>query len=330
MNTDLLGGAASVWRITCDARVRGSTITEIPNQLHGCRFILVQPKGKRAIERDWQGEANYAHDDPRLLRHVRDGGNYGVMPFDGVCILDVDNSRRLGAEPIEPFLDSFIVRTGRDGGGMHIYFRCYDLPPEKFILQDADGNDLGDIRGNGHPSYVVGPGSTHPSGNRYEVINADGVADIPLAVVQAVIDTFPTHREMGAIDWQRVKKASAGGTITDRLRLSVIDFLMPDNPRHRNGEIEGAHPVHGSETGTNLTVKHDVWYCRRHGTGGGPLEALAVAEGIIRCEDAASGCLDGHWHEVFDALKARGYAKQLWLMGAARKRQQREARRCRS
>jgi len=46
----------------------------IPEQLRGCRFILVKPKDKPAIERGWQETANYAYDDPRLLQHIAAGG----------------------------------------------------------------------------------------------------------------------------------------------------------------------------------------------------------------------------------------------------------------
>ncbi|MCK9327548.1 MAG: YfjI family protein, partial [Bacteroidales bacterium] len=91
-----------------------------------------------------------------------------------------------------------------------------------------------------------------------------------------------------------------------QLNLTVSMFLMPDKPRRRsNGEDEGIHPVHGSETGSNLVISADnqKWYCRRHGTGGGPLEALAVAEGIIACEDVVPGCLDVHWRAIFKALR---------------------------
>jgi len=64
----------------------------------------------------------------------------------------------------------------KDGYGSHFYLRCQDAPAEKFILRDPETRaDLGDLRGSGHKSFCVGPGCTHPSGGRYEVVN-----DVPL------------------------------------------------------------------------------------------------------------------------------------------------------
>ena len=49
------------------------------------------------------------------------------------------------------------------------------------------------------------------------------------------------------------------------------------------------HPVHGSTTGSNLSLnlKDDTWYCHRCSSGGGVLELIAVVEGIIDCRDAS-------------------------------------------
>src|SRR5690606_5942838 len=93
----------------------------IPAQPRECRFTLIKPKDKSAIEKGRQTTANYAYDDPRLLQHIANGGNYGVMPDGGVCILAADKSDRL-MEPgvLDRLLDTFVVKTGRkDGFGSH-------------------------------------------------------------------------------------------------------------------------------------------------------------------------------------------------------------------
>ncbi|WP_299955122.1 hypothetical protein, partial [Methanoculleus sp.] len=51
-------------------------LSPIPEQLRGCRFILVKARDKPAIEKGWQTTANYTYDDPRLLQHIERGGNY--------------------------------------------------------------------------------------------------------------------------------------------------------------------------------------------------------------------------------------------------------------
>jgi len=287
---------------------------QIPNQLRGCRFILVKHKDKQAIEKGWQTTANYAYDDPRLLLHIEHGGNYGVMPAGGVCILDADQSVRLGELGVlDRLFETFVVKTGRKGGqGAHFYILCPDAPPEKFILRDPETReDLGDLRGSGHKSFCVGPGSIHPSGGRYEIANDAPLLEIPWTDLKAMVvdPCTPPQRE---ITVPRAQPRSI--TLSDTLNLRVTDFLMPVNSHVRDtGEIEGEHPVHGSETGTNLTISanNKEWWCRRHSTGGGPLEALAVAEKIIDCADAGPTCLQGHWGKVFEVLRARGYGEQI-------------------
>ena len=159
-------------------------VSPIPEQLRECRFILVKARDKPAIEKGWQTTANYAYDDPRLLQHIANGGNYGVMPDGGVCILDADQTGRLmELGVLDRLLETFVVRTGRkDGYGSHFYIRCPDAPAEKFILRDPETRaDLGDLRGSGHKSFCVGPGCTHPSGGRYEIVNDAPLLEIPWA-----------------------------------------------------------------------------------------------------------------------------------------------------
>lgn len=291
-------------------------VSPIPEQLRECRFIMVKARDKPAIEKGWQTTANYAYDDPRLLQHIANGGNYGVMPDGGVCILDADQTDRLmELGVLDRLLETFVVRTGRkDGYGSHFYIRCPDAPAEKFILRDPETRaDLGDLRGSGHKSFCVGPGCTHPSGGRYEVVNDAPLLEIPWSELKVLVVDPCTPPER-TITVPKTPRTPRSITISDALDLRVTDFLMPLNPSVReSGEIEGEHPVHGSETGTNLTISADnqEWWCRRHLTGGGPVEALAVAERIIDCADARPGCLQGHWPAVVDALEARGYGEQL-------------------
>lgn len=297
--------------------------SQIPRQIQDCRMIVVKAGEKRATEKGWQTTANYRHDDPHLIAHLAGGGNYGVMPSAGIVIFDADNLQRLAdLGVIEPLLSTYTVRTGRDNGGAHFYLHCPDLPAEKYILHDPeDGADLGDIRGSGHPSYVVGPGSLHPSGRRYAPVDPDAeILNVPADLLLGIIDRLQYRKKEAnpastpaPVSPPTPKTSNhTHASLTERLNLRVSDFLMPDCATPRGEEIEGVHPVHGSETGSNLTLSPDnTWWCRRHSTGGGALEALAVAERIIDCSEVRHGCLEGHWPELFRALEARGYGKRL-------------------
>lgn len=294
-------------------------LSPIPEQLRDCRFILVKPRDKPAIEKGWQTTANYAYDDPRLLNHIANGGNYGVMPAGGVCILDADRTDRLAELGVlDGLMDTFVVKTGRkDGFGSHFYILCPDAPAEKHILRDPETRaDLGDLRGSGHASFCVGPGCTHPSGGRYEIVNDAPLLEVSWSNLQRLVigPCTPPADEVQVPRPPAPPRGSREQSISEVLDLRVTDFLMPLNPQVRDtGEIEGVHPIHGSETGTNLTISADnqTWWCRRHETGGGPLEAVAVAEHMIDCADVRPGCLQYKIPEILDRLKARGFEQKL-------------------
>ena len=297
---------------------QGATPSPIPHQLQGCRFILLQ-KDKKEPQGKWK-EQRYEYNDPVLTKHIKANHNYGVRPTGGVCVIDCDNVLALYDDPFftDVLMQTFFVKSGRDKDketgeprtGCHFYIRCPEFSQKKQVLTTTDGIEVGDIRGTDHASYVVGPGSIHPdTGNKYEVKNDVEIIDVALPDLETFIARYHTKPKAMVVP----HFTSAGNSISDKLDLQVSAFLMPDEPRPREHQIEGIHPVHGSSTGSNLIIDPiaNKWYCRRHGTGGGPLEALAVAVGIIQCQDVRSGCLHGHWAEIYDALKKRGYSKQL-------------------
>ena len=141
------------------------------------RSGLKKPEGKR-----WNTDANYPCNHAVMAGYLAEGHNYGVLTgIGGLVVLDVDDITRLQALGIIDNLpETFTVRTGR--GGHHYYLLCDGLL-DKIILEDPELKDsdgdplhLGEVQALGQ--QVVGPGSTHPNGNRYEVIN-----DAPIATI---------------------------------------------------------------------------------------------------------------------------------------------------
>jgi hypothetical protein len=238
------------------------------------------------------------------------------MPAGGVCILDADNAMELvRLRALDIFSDTFFVRTGGEGFRGHFYFRCTFPDSKKIILYHPEtGKELGDIRPSGCKAYCLGPGSIHPSGKLYTIGNDrpvrefsyDEICEKLFSKVRTSADKKENHPYAGLPDKNE-------NNLVDELGLTVTEFLMPLNHTIRDSQVEGEHPVHGSETGTNLVVDpaKNIWYCRRHNSGGGPLEALAVSEGIIDCSKAGKGSLKGHWPEIFSALEKRGYGEKL-------------------
>lgn len=137
------------------------------------RFIKVK-KGQKKPLGKWSTSANYAHDDPEFIRHLSRGNNYGYMVKGSLCVLDADSPEHL-TDLITLLGDTLVVKSGRDGEGYHILFECDDIGQDKIYLKywdtDKNSHDIGDIRPGDSPFYVVGPGSIHPSGKPYEIVN---------------------------------------------------------------------------------------------------------------------------------------------------------------
>jgi len=275
----------------------------IPPQLQEFEIILMRKSDPKRPLHKWK-EKRFKANDKIVLNHLRRGGGYAIF-CDGIAVIDADHPLLL--EAVEDLPETFTVRTG--GGGYHFYYKS-DLD-KKIILWYGDDEDkepehLGEIQSGGR-AYVIGPGSPHPSGNRYEIIK-----DLPLAWLSAedIEEWIKKHgfrTKKKAYTKKEIEKAFKDSLFHD---IPVTDFLYPDNAKSVSDGVQGAHPIHGSTTGWNLHVntRDNVWYCHRCQAGGGPLEAFAVAEGIIDCSEAGPGCLQGDlFKEVLRRLEERGY-----------------------
>jgi len=166
------------------------TTTDIPQPLAlvGARFILIGNKSKVAIEPKWDSENNYDASSPRLLEHLKSGGNYGVLSHNGICVIDIDNPEEF--KKLDPNIPkTFAVRRGTSGNG-HIYFTCPDCPQD---MRKKFETPFGDIRTGGN-FYVVAPGSTHPSGDTYEIVWDMPIITLPWLEVERLIQSKPREK----------------------------------------------------------------------------------------------------------------------------------------
>jgi hypothetical protein len=145
------------------------------------------------------------------------------------------------------------------------------------------------------------------------------------AAAEATLDKMPiTENVIGTPPPLTVKRKErerdqarhdvSRASISDQLGLRCEDILMPVNPTiNTSSVIQGAHPVHGSVTGNNFKIDRlrNRWYCHRagHESGGGPLELICVADGILDCGDCHKDVISkrGLWHDVFLGLEKRGH-----------------------
>jgi hypothetical protein len=277
-----------------------------------CRLIKLKGHTKAAIETGWNLDANYSTEDEEIISHIASGSNYGIVPQNGLVVIDCDTEKLYDNLPMK-WKESLTVLTGRSNEpGHHVFLHCTDAPPEKFVINDPEtASPLGDIRGS-NKFYTVGAGSIHPdTGKKYEYLNKDApIIDVAWAEIKsALIDAFPIHFKKTIPKTTR----SLSGSLSDKLGLRIENFAMPTKPTHRaNGDIQGGHPIHGSTTGMNFSINthKNVWHCYRDDVGGDPVSWIAYAHCGV--DERNCNCLStDEFKDVKDWLYDNGYQKEI-------------------
>jgi len=212
---------------------------------------MKMPRGK-----SWQ-EPGLTWDDAQLQRWIKAGGNYGTIAgstwqVDGhgarLVLLDLDNPPALVQAGLGFDADlpntTLKVKTGRaDPPGQHVY-----------LLSDIDSTKAHyEIPGICHfkfyASQCIGPGSLHPSGRRYELVDhstptwVDG--EVLTSVILDIIRAFQPDKVNDAKSWLNV--APSHGTSPDpqkkkaeqaaRLEEIKKDQLKKKQQREAQSEI---------------------------------------------------------------------------------------------
>lgn len=172
---------------------------------------------------------------------------YGVLMHD-LLVVDID-ARNGGVDSYQRLLDripdlsgaGLIVGTGSGGGSKHLYFRS----PGCALVQQLKDYPGIDFKSSG---YVVGPGSLHASGARYETLvgSPDDIDDAPAALVSLL--QKPEHH-----------RNTYNGQVLDLSHEDISDMLS-----HVSGAddyerwIEVGMCIHHATDGTGFDV-WDAW-----------------------------------------------------------------------
>jgi Bifunctional DNA primase/polymerase, N-terminal len=169
---------------------------------YGRRCLVLHPRSKRPVSAGWQHGESPATRALNLQRHP--DCNLGVLCGDGLAIVDID-PRHGGDETWRALLgehpapSTFVVLSGGDDQGRHLYFRTPDRTLPTFSL----GPGL-EIRARG--SQCVAPPSRHPTGGRLYVANPGGppfgrFAPLPVWIERrAARPAEPGQQRTAAID----------------------------------------------------------------------------------------------------------------------------------
>ena len=173
----------------------------------GFSILTCEPKDKKPWNLYSPHAVNSSTRDPEVaLKPWKDGteANYGIgCGPSGITVIDVDT----GIASIEELLVwmnkhnlpmTFTVISGRDGFGAHLYYtKAVKTTP--FTLDGVKG----ELRG--HGAYVVGPGSVHPSGHKYQIYK-----DIPLTSLPDGMLALATEAAKNPLDINKTKAENNG------------------------------------------------------------------------------------------------------------------------
>ena len=165
-----------------DPQVIASLLESAKDALaRGFSILAVEPHSKDPFIQYSPHAVNSCSRIPEIaLKPWMDGheANYGVGGGpSNITIIDVDkgipNYAALRAwMEAQGLPETLIVQSGRTGFGCHLYYSGA-VPTTPY---DMDGV-VGELRGNG--AYVVGPGSIHPDGNKYNIVCDVNIVPLP-------------------------------------------------------------------------------------------------------------------------------------------------------
>jgi len=282
------------------------------------RAILIKPKEKTPFEPEWQKKNNYPVTSKIVLNHFLNGGNWGTMHPSGMsCEIDGDTPEiRKAALSLG---DTTEWNTGTPG------HYC-----ELFIIKDEPVGNIPLVNGayiRGKGGQNVAPGSIHPNGNIYGGTYLHLVPPVEVTK-EKLLEVFKPYiigkEKLSKKPENTNSKPINPDSLTMKGLVDVTGF------KQSGSKYQGAHPVHGSSTGTNFVVDFELneWHCFRHGTGGGPLQWIAVATGVINCSESVPGKIKGDlfWKVIAAAHNKYGlsYEKLSAALGGDQNGKQKE------
>jgi P4 family phage/plasmid primase-like protien len=226
-------------------------------------------------------------------------------------------------------------KTNEKGNTRFVYNHLGELQIGKFQVVCAGStyrktrDDLNDHEKNvvlKHPEWQYYKDCFEGPELKYETVN-----DLPIAEI-SFEDIKKVFEDKGIRFRQVLGKGKTGEynydpdkqRLVDQIGLKVENLVVDTSSfRFSGDEIQGPHPVHGSENGFNFAINpaKNTWCCYRCNSGGDAITLVAVLDGIIDCSEAVgwedtNGKKRSLWAsdkgrklfpQVLDAIRARGY-----------------------
>lgn len=197
---------------------------------------------------NWQHTPHWSEEQletMEMMKQFRTG--YGIA-LRGVLVIDVD-ARNGGVASFAKLLEvipeisgsGLIVNTGSGGGSKHYYFKVPEGVALVVKLADYPGLDF-----KSGAAFVVGPGSQHASGTKYEIAygSPDDIEDAPEALLEML--RVPEHH-----------RADLGGQTVDVNEAELAEMLshVPNNDLDYEEWIKIGMALHHATGGSAF----DLW-----------------------------------------------------------------------
>lgn len=238
------------------------------------RFVKVLKQSKKPFEKDW---VNKPYNLAEIKGWIDEGNNYGVICGYGSLIVIDSDTVELRDAVDKKLPETFRVQTG--SGGVHDYYICPDI--EKKLVLKKEDKHYGEVQSFG--SQVIGPGSIHPNGEEYKVIQDIEIQTIDLPTLMDCIKDFTKEFDE--------KEDRAIREVDEDINSIPIMNVIEGNFKKAGGEYFGSNPWHGSSSGMNFRINtgKNVAYCFRCCAGINVAQAIGLNEGII---SSCDGYLD--------------------------------------
>lgn len=218
-------------------------------------FCLIGKGEKKPFQTGWQNK-DIKIDDTELLEHLIKGGNYGVRGGGPKKLLIVDfDIEEVQKELVPKLPKTFTVKTGR--GLLHKYY--FSNKAESFKIFTENKDTILDVQGEG--KQVVGPGSIHPNGNNYEVIDDSEIVYIDYAELKALIMPYDKNPKKEIVKEEEKPKEYSHDNFLDivKSRVSIEQVLREFGT---NTSINPSNcPFHDSKGGKCLGWKDETAHC---------------------------------------------------------------------
>lgn len=261
----------------------------LPEQLKNddLRFLIINHPDSPEVKKDpihlkkplygkpWEF---YKYDDPIFIKALEEGHGYAVScKFGDLLVFDFDDME-IFHKYKDKLPDTFTVKTG--SGKRHMYYYCDNgrtiHVPGKFDLQykSDDETKKGTI--------VIGPGSLHPSGNRYEVLEDIEITMIDFDFLLATIEELKDHK---------FEKTTSSNREKTKIELEILEKIKLDDLIEKYGYKKTnpgvgqmcrlGHPSKGKKC-FNYNKNENMWNCYSCGRKGGIIQFVAAHEKISK------------------------------------------------